>query len=104
MNKIFNNLLIIILLLFCGCSQTFYSQGRSFFEKDQYDLAIDSFYKEIAKNPKNASAWRELGVTYFKKGNLVKAEDALEQANLIKPDARTHLFFGAAVTLNQKSN
>lgn len=94
MNKKLNYLLIIILLLFCGCSQTFYSQGRNFFEKDQYDLAIDSFYKEIAKNPQNASAWRELGVTYFKKGNLEKAEDALEQANLIKPDARTHLFFG----------
>lgn len=94
MNKTLIYLLIIILLFICGCSQTFYSQGRSFFEKDKYDLAIESFYKEIAENPQNANAWRELGVTFFKQGNLLKAEDALEQANLIKPDARMHVFFG----------
>jgi len=88
------NSLIILLLLFTGCAQSFYSQGRKFIEQEKYDSAIDSFYKEIAANPKNAKAWRELGVAFYKKGNYIKGEDALKQANAINPDARTNLFLG----------
>ncbi len=55
---------------------------------------MQSFYDEIAVHPDNAAAWRELGVTYYRMGDMAKADDALKQANAMKPDARTHLFFG----------
>ncbi len=87
--------LILLALLLAGCSQSFYSSGRKHLEQGQYESAVDAFYKEIAANPQKAApAWRELGVTYYRMGDLYKAEDALKQANAIVPDARTHLFLG----------
>ncbi len=85
---------ILILLLLAGCSQSFYSQGRKFVEREQYDRAVDSFYKEIAANPQSAAAWRELGVAYYKMGEYDKADDALKQAGAIAPDARSQMFLG----------
>lgn len=86
--------LILSVLLLAGCSQSFYGSGRKLLQQGQYDSAVDAFYKEIAANPQNAAAWRELGVTYYRMGDLEKADDALKQATAITPDARTHLFFG----------
>lgn len=80
--------------LVVGCSQSLYMQGRRHLNKGEYDPAIEAFYKEIDANPTSAEAWRELGVTYYEKGNLTKAEDALKQANNIRPDTRTHLYLG----------
>ncbi len=85
---------VIALLLLVGCSQSLYVQGRKLAEQGQYDQAIERFYAEIAKNPQSADAWRELGVAFYEKGDLAKAEDAFKQANKIKPDARTHLYIG----------
>ncbi len=87
-------LLLLLLALVVGCSQSLYMQGRRHLEKGQYDPAVEAFYQEISANPTNAAAWRELGVAYYEKGNLTKAEDALKQANQIQPDARIHLYLG----------
>ncbi len=84
----------IVLLLFVGCTQSLYMQGRSQFEEGRYESAIEKYYEELKVNPDNYRAWRELGVTYYKKGEWIKAEDALKQANNIRPDARTNLFMG----------
>jgi len=86
--------LVLLMALVVGCSQSLYMQGRRHLNKGEYDPAIEAFYKEISVNPKNAEAWRELGVTYYEKSDLTKAEDALKQANNIQPDARTHLYLG----------
>jgi len=86
--------LILLLLLAAGCSQSFYSQGRKNVDEGRYDQGIDLLYQEIAQNPDNYRAWREIGVAYYKQGNLIKAEDALMQANNIAPDARTNLYIG----------
>ncbi len=86
--------LIIIVLLAVGCSQSLYMQGRRLSDEGQYDRAIEAFYEDIRINPDNAGAWRELGVAFYKKGTLNKAEDALKQANHIAPDARTNLYLG----------
>ncbi|UCG62395.1 MAG: tetratricopeptide repeat protein [Candidatus Zixiibacteriota bacterium] len=86
--------LILLTLLLAGCSQSFYGSGRKLLEQGRYESAVDAFYKEIAANPQNAAAWRELGVTYYRMQDFLKAEDALKQANAIVPDARTHLFLG----------
>ncbi len=86
--------LILLTLLLAGCSQSFYGSGRKLVQQGEYGKAVESFYEEIAAHPENAAAWRELGVAYYQMGELEKADDALKQANIIAPDARTHLFFG----------
>jgi tetratricopeptide (TPR) repeat protein len=84
----------LILLILVGCSSSFYGKGRKLSEEGQYDRAIEAFYEEIARNPQSSEAWRELGVAAYGMGDLTKAEDALKQANAIKPDARTQLYLG----------
>ncbi|MGD8604681.1 MAG: tetratricopeptide repeat protein, partial [Anaerolineales bacterium] len=87
-------LLLVVVFLIVGCSQSLYNQGRRLTEEGDYDQAIDALYQEINKNPQSADAWRELGVAFYEKGDLIKAEDALKQANNIKPDARSNLYLG----------
>lgn len=87
-------LMVLLLLLAAGCSQSLYMQGRQQAEEGRYDEAVDILYRDIQKNPGSYENWRELGVAYYKKGDLLKAEDALKQANNIQPDARTNLYMG----------
>jgi tetratricopeptide (TPR) repeat protein len=94
----------LLAVLAAGCSQSFYMQGRKHLANSEYDPAIEAFYKEISANPQNAHAWRELGVTFYEKGDLTKAEDALKQANNIQPDARTHLYLGLIHEKQQNYN
>jgi tetratricopeptide (TPR) repeat protein len=84
----------LILTLFVGCSAGYYGKGRKLTEEGRYDQAMEAFYEEIALHPESSEAWRELGVAAYGKNDLTKAEDALKQANSIKPDARTHLYLG----------
>jgi len=85
---------ILILFGIIGCAQNQYMQGRRLVEQGQYDRGIETLYTEITANPSSASAWRELGVAFYKKGDLAKAEEALKQANNIKPDPRINLYLG----------
>jgi tetratricopeptide (TPR) repeat protein len=82
------------LLVVAGCSQSLMMQGRAQMEERRYDAAIDAFYQEIAANPDNWRAWRELGVAFYEKGDLTKAEDALKQSAGMSQDARTQLYMG----------
>ncbi len=86
--------LLLSVFLLVGCSQSLFMQGQEFSERGDYDRAIGIFYDEIRANPDNAEAWRELGVAFFRKGDLDKAEDALKQANNMSPDARTYVYLG----------
>lgn len=93
---------VVALLLLVGCSQSLYTQGRNLVEQGEYDRAIERFYAEIANNPQSADAWRELGVAFYEKGDLTKAEDAFKQASKIKPDARTQLYIGLTLEQQEK--
>lgn len=84
----------LLLILLAGCSPGIYTQGQRWVEQGEYDRAIDSYYKDIAANPKSAEAWRELGIAFYKKGDLDKAEDAFKQVNNIKPDPTAYLYVG----------
>ncbi len=86
--------IVLIAAMIAGCSQSYLSQGRKHLAGEQYDNAIDAFYKQIAANSSDYKAWQELGVAFYKKGDMVKAEDAFKQANGITPDSRTNLFLG----------
>ena len=85
---------VLLGLLVVGCSQSLYMQGRRHLEEGRYNQAVESFYAEISVNPSSARAWRELGVAYYNKGNLTKAEDILMTADSILPDARARLYLG----------
>ncbi|MFQ5498798.1 MAG: tetratricopeptide repeat protein [Candidatus Zixiibacteriota bacterium] len=94
MKKLVTLLFLLLILLLGGCSQSLYTQGRKLVAQEQYRSAVDLFYEELKLHPDNSQAWRELGFAYYKNGNLVKAEDALQQAGAIRWDARTHLYLG----------
>ncbi len=91
---IFLLVLLAFLALLAGCAPNLYTQGRGMAERGEYGRAVDLYREEIRNNPKSAEAWRELGVALYKQGELAKAEDALKQANEIKPNARAHLYLG----------
>lgn len=82
------------LMFLVGCSQGLYDQGRKLVDEGKYDRAIELFYEQIRSQPQSAQAWRELGIALYKKGELIKAEDALKQANAIQPDSRSNLYMG----------
>jgi len=85
---------IALLGILIGCSTGMHQQGRRLVEEGKYQQAIDMFYEQIRANPKDAVAWRELGVAFYQQGDMIKAEDALKQAQNIQPDPRIHLYLG----------
>jgi len=85
---------VALILLAAGCSQGLVSQGKKLADQGAYDRAVATFYEQIKADPKDADAWRELGVAFYEQGDVIKAEDALKQAADIRPDARTHLYLG----------
>ena len=87
-------LALVAVMLMSGCTQSLLSRGKRLVEEGKHESAIDVFYQEIAVHPDNHNAWRELGIAFYDKGDLDKAEDALQQANGIQPDARTSLYLG----------
>ncbi len=88
-------LLAVAALALGGCaSQSLYRQGVAASEQGNYTRAVSLFYQEIAANPQSVDAWRGLGMAFFELGNYEKAEDALHQANNIRPDARATLYLG----------
>ncbi len=87
-------ILIFSLVLLAGCAPSLYTQGRGMMEQGEYSRAVDLYYEEIRNNPESAKAWRELGVALYRQGELTRAEDALMQANNIKPDAKANLYLG----------
>ena len=72
--------ILISLLLIVGCSQSLYQQGKTKAEQGQYDSAIGKFYEELKIRGANHQAWREMGIAYYQKDELVKAEDALKES------------------------
>lgn len=83
-----------ILALLAGCASNPYQQGRKLSDEGRYAEASDRFYDLIKTNPKDGGAWRELGINYYRQGNMDKAEEALKQSIGIEPDAAANLFLG----------
>lgn len=86
--------LILISLLAGGCSQSLYTQGRKLAEQGQYEGALDRYQKVVLQKPNDFQGWRELGAANYHYGNYDEALKALENAERIKPDARTRLYLG----------
>jgi uncharacterized protein HemY len=55
--------------------------GGIYLVSEDFDLARDVFMRSCATNP-SANAWFGLGVSCYRLGELVEAEDALAEANM----------------------
>ncbi|HUV31441.1 MAG TPA: tetratricopeptide repeat protein [Acidobacteriota bacterium] len=84
--------ILLSALLLSGCSQSLLVQGRRLVDEGEYERAIEVFYRQIAQDPRQVDAWKELGIAFYKSGDLIRAEDALKKAG--KADPATHLYLG----------
>ncbi len=65
---------------------------------------ITRFEKQVQKTPDDADGWRNLGWSYFQRGQFDQAADALRHATEIDPsDARTFSFLGEALLQADKA-
>lgn len=80
-------------------SDKFHLKGISFFEKEQFDKAIETFKKAIELKPDNAKVYFFLGNVFGDKGDYIKAIDAYQKAIEFRPDFKNayinlgHAFF-----------
>ncbi len=77
-----------------------YHQGMRLFAEHQPDAAIAAFERVVALRPKNAAAWKALGVVYAAQQNFDAAEKPLRTAcelNPALPDAC--LYYGRTLYL-----
>ncbi len=59
---------------------------------------ITRLQREVVETPDNANAWRNLGWSYFQRGEYTQSADALRQATRLDPtSARTLSFLGEAL-------
>ncbi len=82
------------LLTLWGCASSPLKQGRKLAEEGRHDEAIAALEAATNRNPDDFRLWQELGIAWYKKGDLTKAEDILKQSENIKADARTSLYLG----------
>jgi len=92
--------LIILLMIFAGCSQSLYIKGKMASEKGEYKLANKMLYEAVEEEPKNNKIWQEIGIVYYRQNYFDKAVESFQMANRIKPDALSNLYLG--LILEQK--
>lgn len=83
-----------VLVAACGCSPSYYQQGIRYSEDGAHARAAEMFSEEIRIHPQSFEARRELGINFYRAGDLDRAGSVLEQANAIQMDARTTLYLG----------
>lgn len=89
-----NKRLTMALVALAFLTQTAMAQEVKLPGTDESDRTIAVCYEKIQANPKSAALWRDLGLAFYQKGELGKAEAALKQANMITPEAQTNLYLG----------
>ena len=87
-------LLLVVALLFTGCAQSLYTQGRIASESGDYAAALDRLYEAIGEAPDDFRAWYEIGAVYYKQGITGKAEEAFASSNRIRPNALSNFYLG----------
>ena len=64
-------------------SEYYNKQGKQFYLNEEYDSAIQSFFRAVAIDNKNYIAYNNLGMTYLMKNNLDSAEKYFKKAGSI---------------------
>jgi len=71
--------------------------GDEYFQKRQYEKAIESFKQAARLNPDNAMAHSNIGLAYYESGKHAEAIEPLKCAISLKPDyVNAHYILGAA--------
>lgn len=80
---------ILILILFSvplfAQPETFLEQGNHYYQKQQYDKAIESYAKVLNEGYENAELYYNLGNAYYRKGSLGYAILNYERALKLSP-------------------
>ncbi len=63
----------------------YYNMGNSYYNKGEYDRAIEAYQQAIKLNPKDNMAYNNMGINYDKKGDYDRAIEAYQQAIKLNP-------------------
>jgi len=58
--------------------------GHYYFRKEDYENSILNYKKALEKDPKYTDAWCNLGLVYFKIGNIEEANKCLDKLDSLK--------------------
>jgi tetratricopeptide (TPR) repeat protein len=81
---------LVLLLIFASVAllaqpETFMEQGNHYYQKQQYDKAIQSYEKVVNEGYESAELYYNLGNAYYRKGNLGYAILNYERALKLSP-------------------
>ncbi len=94
MSKYVPLILLVVILLSSGCSQSFYMKGQTASREGAYEIALTNLYHAVEENPEDYRPWREIGIIYYKNDFFGKAEEAFGMSNRIKPNTPSSLYLG----------
>ncbi|MDR0603621.1 MAG: tetratricopeptide repeat protein [Bacteroidales bacterium] len=78
-------------------AEEYFNLGNVYYDKGEYDNAIDAYKKTIALKPEDAAAYNNLGNAFDNKGEYDNAIDAFKKAIALKPEtAETYYNLGNA--------
>jgi lipoprotein NlpI len=70
----------------------FYSRGNAYYEKENYDQAIQDYNQAVRLNPSQASAFSNRGVAYASKGDYDSAIENYDEAIRLNPNHADALY------------
>src|SRR5579883_93763 len=75
-----------LLILFLAFQSNFYDLGIKALDEKRYDAAVENFTKAVAADPKDYTAYFNLGLAYSLQGKDVEAVPQYKKALELKPD------------------
>ena len=107
MNKIFNNTIILYLLInffnIAVCKENFFDKGLELYNNKNYKDAKFMFERSIVFNPKDSNSYLYLAKIYNHEENQKKEEKNLETSLLIEPNNEEAILMSMKLAL-VKSN
>src|SRR6266436_4016609 len=86
-----------------GLGFAFYSRGNAYYEKRNYNQAIQDYDQAIRLNPSHASAFSNRGVAYASKGDYDRAIENYDEAIRLNPN-HADAFSNRGVAYGRKGN
>src|SRR6266478_9010569 len=75
-----------------GLGFAFYSRGNAYYEKRNYDRAIQNYDEVIRLNPNHAKAFSNRGIAYGRKGDYDRAIENYNEAIRLNPNHANALY------------
>lgn len=90
-------ILITLAATLAGCAAS-RSNGDRLLADGRYDEAIAAYQAQLARNPENARAWRNLGTAYFRADRLEEALESFENAERIQANHPTIILYRGLIS------